>query len=427
MNTKRLTDYLGRNGLKSTCYAVLQHIKDRAEDVRYDRARASYTASGEELDRQRSHVWDEGCRPLISILVPVYKPKNEYFRQMLRSVRAQTYGSYELILGYGGGISENTNAALSEAKGDYIALLDQDDMIEPDALFYIAEEINKGARLIYTDEDKYDTGSGRYLRPFRKKGFDMELLLSNNYICHFLVIERELVLEAGGFRSEYDGAQDHDLIIRCAERLDRNEIAHVDRILYHWRIHDESTAGDPAAKDYAHLAGKRAIEDHLKRCGMGGRVTETAHRGFYRVVYDECASDSCVHGIKDYEMYLEPDISPEKDRSISDMAAYLAANKDVGAIGGRVVDRMGHIISSGYTEDTDGHLIPLYQGMNRNLSGKFHMASLRQEVSAVSRHCVMLRKETVDCMDTDTGRMCRKIKEKGYRIVIDPEHIFIRR
>lgn len=422
MNTKRLTDYLGRNGLKSTCYAVLQHLKDRAEDAGYNKERSMYTASEDELDRQRRYVWEEGHRPLISILVPVYKPKDEYFRQMLRSVRAQTYGSYELILGYGGGISENTNAALAEAKGEYIALLDQDDVIEPDALFRAAEEISKGARLIYTDEDKYDTESGRYLRPFRKKGFDMELLLSNNYICHFLVVERRLVLEAGGFNSEYDGAQDHDLIIRCAERLDRNEISHVDRILYHWRIHEESTAGDPSAKDYAHLAGKRAIEDHLKRCGMEGKVTETAHRGFYRVEY----SGSGI-GTDDYEMHLETDISPERDRSISDMAAYLAANKDVGAIGGRVVDRMGRIISSGYTEDADGHLIPLYQGMNRNLSGGFHMASLRQEVSAVSRHCVMLRKETMDCMDKDTGRMCRKIKERGYRIVIDPELIFIRR
>ncbi len=421
MNTKRLTDYLGRNGLKSTCYAVLQHLMDKAEDAGYNKERSSYTASGEELDRQRRYVWEEGRRPLISILVPVYKPKDEYFRQMLRSVRAQTYGNYELILGYGGGISENTNAALSEARGDYIALLDQDDVIEPDALFRVAEEINKGARLIYTDEDKYDTASGRYLRPFRKKGFDMELLLSNNYICHFLVIDRKLVLEVGGFKSEYDGAQDHDLIIRCAERLDRSSIAHVDRILYHWRIHEESTAGDPSAKDYAHIAGKRAIEDHLKRCGIEGRVTETAHRGFYRVEYGGEVD------INAYEMYLEPDISPEKDRSISEMAAYLEANKDVGAIGGRVADRMGRIISSGYTEDTEGHLIPLYQGMNRNLSGGFHMASLRQEVSAVSRHCVMLRKETMDCMDTDTGRMCRRIRERGYRIVIDPELVFIRR
>ena len=121
------------------------------------------------------------------------------------------------------------------------------------------------------------------------------------------------------------------------------------------------------------------------------------------------------------------DDEPFRQQMLQAQAAYLAANKDVGAIGGRVVDRMGRIISSGYTEDADGHLIPLYQGMNRNLSGGFHMASLRQEVSAVSRHCVMLRKETVDCMDTDIGRMCRKIKERGYRIVIDPELIFIRR
>ena len=106
------------------------------------------------------------------------------------------------------------------------------------------------------------------------------------------MVDKELVQEAGGFRREYDGAQDHDLILRCAERLKREEIAHVDRILYHWRIHERSTAGDPGTKEYAHEAGRRAIEDHLRKKGRRIEVSETEHRGFYRVEYpSEAAKD----------------------------------------------------------------------------------------------------------------------------------------
>ncbi|MBQ9361409.1 MAG: glycosyltransferase [Lachnospiraceae bacterium] len=430
MNTKRLADYIHRNGVKSAYYAIRQRLSDNRADKAYDREMKSCVIDEAKLKRQKETRFP--YEPLISILVPTYKPENKYFREMLRSVKAQTYPKYELLLGNGGGISENTNAALSEAKGDYIALLDQDDFIEPEALYRIVLEINMGAKLIYTDEDKYDTEQDRYLRAFKKPDFDMELLLSNNYVCHFLTVERKLVNDVGGFRSEYDGAQDHDLVLRCAEKLGRREIGHVSRVLYHWRIHGGSTAGDPSEKSYAHTAGKRAIEDYLKRNGKHGTVIETEHRGFYRIEYDAGSGDGRVassetSGKAEYELHLGQGIRPRRKGQEEELRAYLEANPDVGAIGGRVIDRRGRIMSSGYARDEDGCIAPCYIGQDYRLSGEFHMASLRREVDIISNQCVMLRPELESCRSGDSAKMCKRIRHKGYRIVVDPQTVYIKK
>ncbi len=424
MNVKRVTDYFRRNGIGSTYYAVRQHLSDAKVDREYNRELKALhdirTIDDASLARQTGNCLPN--KPLISILVPTYRPEDKYFREMLRSVKAQTYQNFELLLGAGGGISENTNAALSEARGDYIALLDQDDFIEPDALYRIALEINMDAKLIYTDEDKYDTENDCYLRPFRKPDFDMDLLLSNNYVCHFLAVKRELALKAGGFNSEYDGAQDHDFILRCAELIKPEEISHVRRILYHWRIHKGSTAGDPGEKNYAHTAGKRAIEDYLKRNGKDAEVSETEHRGFYRVEYKAGSADE-----DGYKMYLGKGIYPVKKDYESRMRAYLEANPDVGAVGGRVIDLLGRVISAGYERNEDREVVPLYRGMNYRMSGEFHMAKLRRQVDIISNQCMMLRSSLEDCAVSDSGRMCRKIRDKGYRIVIDPQMVFVKK
>ena len=418
MNTKRLADYIKRNGLISTGYAIRQRLVDNAADRAYDKEMKSRGVDEAKLEKQRKTRFEH--EPLISVIVPAYRPVEKYFREMLRSVKAQTYGNYELIIGTGGGISENTNAAISEAKGEYLAFIDQDDFLEPDALYRIVAEINIGADLIYTDEDKYDTAKNRYLRPFRKPDFDMELLLSNNYVCHFLTVKKDLVNEVGGFRSEYDGAQDHDLIIRCAEKLERERIGHVDRILYHWRIHEGSTAGDPGNKDYAHEAGRRAIEDHIKKTVPEFEVKETEHRGFYRVEYNK--NEEIVG-----KMHLGEGIAPKSADAEERLNAYLAANPDVGAIGGRVIDRKGRILSGGYKRDSGGVIEALYQGNNYRMPGEFNQATLRQEVDIISSRCVMLRNELEGCIHSDSSRMSRRIRDRGYRIIMDPQIVFIRK
>ena len=233
---------------------------------------------------------------------------------MLDSLLAQTYENWELCLANGSpedrdmqtvlksyaemdrriryqdlkenlGIAENTNAAFAMAKGDFVGLLDHDDLLAPNALYEIAAALEEHpeADVIYTDEDKVTTDLTEHFQPHLKPDFNLDLLRSNNYICHFLVVRRSVVEKAGGFRREFDGAQDYDFVFRCVEQA--REIVHVPEILYHWRTHKSSTADNPASKMYAFEAGRRAIEGNLERTGTQGTVEHTPDFGFYRVKY----------------------------------------------------------------------------------------------------------------------------------------------
>ena len=183
------------------------------------------------------------------------------------------------------GIAGNTNAALEMADGEFIGLLDHDDLLAPNALYEVAAALAKDSGLdaVYTDEDKVTTDLGEHFQPHLKPDFNLDLLRSNNYICHFFVVRRSVFEKTGGFRSEFEGAQDYDFIFRCVENA--KKVGHIPEILYHWRTHKESTADNPASKMYAFEAGKRAIEAHLERMGVKGTVSHTPDYGFYRVTY----------------------------------------------------------------------------------------------------------------------------------------------
>lgn len=251
-------------------------------------------------------------KPLISVLVPVYNPPVAYFKEMLLSVINQTYFNWQLCLVDAGtdkqravvdeiadgdervcymeidnaGIAENTNAALAMAKGEYIALLDNDDTLSSDALYRMVEMINReNADCLYSDEDKMDGEGKKHFCPHVKPDFNPQLLRSNNYICHLFVVRTELAREVGGFSKTYDGAQDYDFILKCTEKAEK--ISHVNRVLYHWRTHESSTSANPLSKLYAYEAGQKAIEAHLERMGIAGRVSMLDDMGFYRVEYGE--------------------------------------------------------------------------------------------------------------------------------------------
>ena len=183
------------------------------------------------------------------------------------------------------GISENTNAALAMARGEFVGLLDHDDLLAPDALYEMAARLEKdgGIDVFYTDEDKVTTDLSEHFQPHLKPDFNLDLLRSNNYICHFFVVRREIAERIGGFRPEFNGAQDYDFIFRCTEEAEK--IVHIPRILYHWRVHSASTADNPASKMYAYEAGKRAIEGNLERSGVMGVVSLRQDYGFYDVHY----------------------------------------------------------------------------------------------------------------------------------------------
>ena len=309
-NIKKGLLYLKHFGPKEFWIRVTERFQ--ADDVDYEEWYRNHRPTKEELEQQRKEKFS--YEPLISILVPVYRTPEEFLMQMIQSVRRQTYGNWELCIANADpsdenvvrilktasrkderirvtevpeneGIAQNTNAALSIAKGAYIGLLDHDDLLTADALYEVVKALNQKERpaVIYSDEDKVTTDLSEHFQPFMKPDFNKDLLRSNNYICHFFVAEKQLVEEVGGFRGAFNGAQDYDLILRCTEKAEH--ITHIPRILYHWRVHKASTADNPASKMYAFDAGKRAIEEHLKRCGETGVVSHTKDLGFYRVQY----------------------------------------------------------------------------------------------------------------------------------------------
>ena len=247
-------------------------------------------------------------RPTISILLPVYNTKPEYLERAIQSVTGQLYPHWELCISddastdpavrevleraaksdprikvtyrdKNGHIAENTNSALTVASGDYVGVLDHDDELAEQALFWFANEIRKnpGAAIVYCDEDKLDA-DGERSAPLFKSDWNPALITAQNYVCHLTVYRRDLLERAGGFRAGLEGSQDHDLLLRCTDLVEPHRIRHIPRVLYHWRSHAGSTASEAGleGKPYAWDAGARAIGEHLTRRGIAATVRPTA-------------------------------------------------------------------------------------------------------------------------------------------------------
>lgn len=293
----------------------LIRVKERllTETVDYEIWYQNHRETSEELESQRRHIFK--YEPLISIVVPVYNTPEIYLKQMIDSVRKQTYGNWELCIANANplhekvaevlrtsmkmdarirvldvpeneGIAQNTNAALQRACGEFVGFLDHDDLLAENALFEVVKRLNKEPELeiLYSDEDKVTEDLSKHFQPHFKPEFNLDLLRGNNYICHFCVIKRTLLDEIGGLKGEFNGAQDHELLLRCVEKT--KKIARIPKILYHWRVHRASTSDNPISKTYAYDAGKRAVEEHLKRCGENAVVSLKKDLGFYRVKYE---------------------------------------------------------------------------------------------------------------------------------------------
>lgn len=311
-NVKKGILYLRHYGMKEFWVKLTERFQ--ADDVDYKEWYENHRVLEKDLEEQKSvHFLKE---PLISIIVPIYNTPITFLRQMIDSVQQQSYAKWELCIGNASpekqeirqvleeyksdkrikeiailenkGIAENTNKAMTISEGEFIGLLDHDDLLAPNALYEVVKVLNENnlAEVVYTDEDKVTADLEEHFRPHFKPDFNLDLLRSNNYICHFFVASRNLIKRVGGFRPEFNGAQDYDLILRCTEQA--KQIVHIPKILYHWRVHKSSTADNPASKMYAFDAGKRAIEEHLVRCRTKGTVQHTKDLGFYRVKYEIC-------------------------------------------------------------------------------------------------------------------------------------------
>lgn len=250
--------------------------------------------------------------PKISIVVPVYNTPEKFFGELVKSLQNQTYKNWELcladgspeplkfmsvypkkderikykVIGENKGISGNTNEALSLATGEFIALLDHDDLLPAFSLYEIVKAINenKDVQFLYSDEDKLETAKGPRYGVFFKPDFSPYTLNSANYICHFSVFRKDLMDKLGGFKSEYDGSQDFDIVARASELT--NNIVHIPKVLYHWRAHKNSTAQNSDSKPYAFEVGKKVIKDHIKRSlDIDVDVTDGLTPGSYEVKY----------------------------------------------------------------------------------------------------------------------------------------------
>ena len=417
--TKR---YLRRNGLKKTVFAVAERITAKTPDsFRF------VPPTKEELERFREEL--PKAETKISVIVPAYKTNPVFFRELLDSMLAQVYPFWELVIadaqGDGSlekivdeyraklekgseiiylrlsenlGISANTNAALELATGSYIGLLDHDDVLTPDALYCMAKEIERSAPImLYSDEDKTDTELKTFYEPHRKKKLKLDLIMTNNYICHFCVMRADVMKELK-FRSEYDGAQDYDIILRCILKAKgRDDITHIPRILYHWRCHEESTAANTDSKMYAYESGLKAVEDFAKNKGYDVTVSHTEHLGFYRVEY-------------------KPDL--------------FANRPEIGIIAGPVIQ--GGKVTGG-AMNKSGAL--LYGGMPSFYSGYMHRAKLMQRVSAGDVRNMLVcpglenlwREEVLSLLDKKNPdyisislAFCEKARMLGYGVVYDP-------
>lgn len=289
-------------------------FEDSAEIVPYPGwIREFDTLTDEGRAAMHAHVEQFAHRPLVSIVMPVYDPNPAWLAQAIESVRTQIYPTWELCIAddastdpairpilerytqadkrikvvfreQNGHISAASNSALALAQGEWIALLDHDDVLAEHALFWVADAINTqpGSRLIYSDEDKIDE-MGVRSDPYFKCDWNPDLFYSQNMISHLGVYHAALVHEVGGFRTGLEGSQDYDLALRCIEHIAPEQIHHIPRVLYHWRIHESSTAHNVDAKPYAMIAGEKALNEHFQRQGVNARAELIGYG--YRVRY----------------------------------------------------------------------------------------------------------------------------------------------
>lgn len=424
-NLKKTLYYLKHNDLRSTWYAIRERLGQEKEAYVFEEI------SQEEWDAQRR--WAAGCdpaaqgstaqgntapsnaapsnaasfRPVFSIIVPAYRTREAHLKALCDSVLGQSYPHWQLVLAdateddrvekvaaeYGdericyvhlkenGGISRNSNQALSYTKGDFIGLLDHDDVLTSNALYEMALRIAEGRqegvdiKLLYSDEDKCDSMGESFFEPNYKEKFNLDLILSNNYICHFMMMESNLLKELS-FRPEYDGAQDYDLVLRAVERLlpKEEQIAYIPKVLYHWRRHAASTADNPQSKQYAYEAGRKAVQDFADRQGWAAKAVHMKHPGFYGLQY--AASPLC-------------------DRP------------DLAAVGGKILKK-GKIAGGRWTEEG----ILLYEGLPAFYSGYLHRAMLAQDADAVDIRCIQVREECREIFEKETGVMYKELPDK---------------
>ena len=446
-------DYFRVHGVRYTVSHGLEKLSEMYLGT-YDRQFRLMQPSARTLAFQEEHQHQAG---LISILIPVYRPRPVFLEELLESLLHQTEKNWEACLYHTGGMEENreildryagkdprirvqhaavnegisgnTNRAYAMARGEWIALCDHDDLLSPDALWLAAETIEKEIPdVVYTDEDKVTENGKTHTDAHLKPDFSPDTLCSSNYICHFLLFRRQLWEKIGGERSAFDGSQDHDLVLRLSECT--NRISHVRSICYHWR-----TVGTSAS--HANLmrcleASCRATEEHMQKKGFP--VQAAPENGVLRLRYQITrpfrvqafvygASAQCVHDLKksDWDLLTVTELLPEENRwaaynraaeqSDADVLLFIdsaleripenmvremlmyAQRDDVGAVTTALTDRKGRIMHAGFAYPLSGFARCRQEGVMIGAGGWHNLLRQSHNVGAVSGACLMIRRD----------------------------------
>ncbi len=453
---------------------------------------------GRLTERERAAMLDDIAKledlPLISIVLPVYNVEEEWLRLCLDSVRKQLYPNWQLCIAddaspsphvkpilneyaaaderiaavfreTNGHISAASNSALETATGEFTVLLDHDDELSEDALYWVAKTIveDKSVQMMYSDEDVIDE-TGRRFDPKFNPDFARDLVYSLNHVTHLSAYRTSLHNDVGGFRVGMEGSQDYDLALRVIERIDENQIRHIPRILYHWRAIETSVASSGEAKPYAYEKAREALTQHFERTGVAADVVPATHN-LNRVRYRRPSPSQIamiVHGgsttlfdgpsaenisvIKDVATtpsalnaavrkcsgeticFVDARLDPVNIEWLEELTS-LAMQPKIGAVGGRIVSRTGDVRCVGFVVEAKDLVRATEAKASVFDAGYFFRAGLIGNFSAVSIACMAVRREAFDTIGgfdenfTSTlfdADLCLRFRANGFRILYTP-------
>lgn len=454
---KKGIQYFKKNGFKKACKRTVYFFTERKS---YDRLREYTKPTPQELSRQRQDKLSYS--PKVSILIPMYNTPIAFFKELIDCVLEQTYSNWELCLADGtgketessayakecmardsrivykmldsnDGISENTNRALEMASGEFIALMDHDDLITCDALYNMVKAVNEDPKAdsVYSDEDKMDMDGKKYFEPHFKPDFNIDYLRNCNYICHMFMTRTSIAKEAGGFRKAFDGAQDFDFIFRCTEKS--RHVAHVPMILYHWRCHINSTAAVPESKMYAYHAGVNSISEHFERTGIPMTAAMGESFGYYKnipVLKQNPSVSIVIHGSKDnfetcrnavadityanveiftcddtpqainstvkevpgeYVLLLDARVTEVSKDAVEQLLGYVQRS-DVAAASARTYGNNDHIYHTFLVMGVEHSFGYAFRQLDRGNNGYFMRINAPQDVSGADLSCLLIKK-----------------------------------
>ncbi len=472
---KKLINYFKTNGILTTFAKLYEYKMYKSFAKKY---MTENLCTQEELEAQKNT--DFKHKTLFSIIIPAYNPNKAFFEETIKSVLNQTYSNWELIIADGSdfknktgeetalafslkdnrihyiriggnlGISGNTNMGADKCKGSYIAFLDHDDILLPNALFAAAEAVGSAdADFLYSDEFTFETNPSAPTHVTLKPNFGEYTLRGINYIGHLSIVKKSIFNSIGGLRTEFDGSQDYDLALRICEVT--QNIYHIPQVLYGWRIHGGSTASGIEAKQYCLESAKKAIDEHLKNMGADAKISDaegapTAYRLTYKPYNGSLSIIVCFNGSeRSYRSQMETiaAVTEEKNVEIISVGGYncfndvininyddeynfsamanlgadeaqgnillfldgslllkensveelssLAALSDVGAVGGVIVNRAGFVEEAGAYLTSDG-FAPALKGAPSKGTGYLRFLKIHHNTQAMTGRFLMIKR-----------------------------------